>query len=90
MDVGEILDRLGLRIDGKLNRAAQMLYGTRFLPDHPQGQLKLGRFRGTNLVIEACLAHEIAPPEVSEQAVIVTVTFRAAVGAGSLGCAAWI
>lgn len=36
--------------------------------------------RGTNRVIEACLAHEIEPPEFSEQAGVVTVTFRAAVG----------
>jgi ATP-dependent DNA helicase RecG len=26
-----------------------MLYGTRFLPDYPQGLLKLGRFRGTTI-----------------------------------------
>jgi len=49
MDVGDILDRLGLRIDGELTQAAQMLYGTRFLPDYPQGLLKLGRFRGTTI-----------------------------------------
>jgi ATP-dependent DNA helicase RecG len=49
MDVGEILDRLGLRIDGEITQAAQMLYGTRFLPDYPQGLLKLGRFRGTSI-----------------------------------------
>lgn len=49
MDVGDILDRLGLRIDGKVTQAAQMLYGTRFLPDYTQGQLKLGRFRGTKI-----------------------------------------
>lgn len=48
-DVGEILDRLGLRIDGVLTQAAQMLYGTRFLPDYPQARLKLGRFRGTKI-----------------------------------------
>ena len=36
--------------------------------------------RGTNRVIEACLEHGIAPPEFSEQAGVVTVTFRAAVG----------
>jgi ATP-dependent DNA helicase RecG len=48
-DVGDILDRLGLRVDGKITQAAQMLYGTRFLPDYPQGQLKLGRFRGTKI-----------------------------------------
>jgi ATP-dependent DNA helicase RecG len=48
-DVGDILDRLGLRVDGELTQAAQMLYGTRFLPDYPQGRLKLGRFRGTKI-----------------------------------------
>jgi hypothetical protein len=42
-EVEDILDRLGLRIDGELTQAAQMLYGTRFLPDYPQGKLKLGR-----------------------------------------------
>ncbi len=49
MDIGDILDRLGLRIDGKITQAAQMLYGTKFLPDYPQGLLKLGRFRGTKI-----------------------------------------
>jgi ATP-dependent DNA helicase RecG len=49
MSVGDILDRLGLRIDGKVTQAAQMLYGTRFLPDYPQGLLKLGRFRGASI-----------------------------------------
>jgi len=47
MDVGDILDRLGLRRDGTITQAAQILYGARFLPDYPQGLLKLGRFRGT-------------------------------------------
>jgi len=49
MDVGDVLDRLGLRIDGQVTQAAQMLYGTRFLPDYPQALLKLGRFRGTKI-----------------------------------------
>ena len=49
MDLGDILDRLGLRVDGQLTQAAQMLYGTRFLPDYPQALLKLGRFRGTSI-----------------------------------------
>lgn len=49
MDVGDILDRLGLRIDGQITQAAQMLYGTKFLPDCPQALLKLGRFRGTKI-----------------------------------------
>ncbi len=49
MDVGDILDRLGLRINGQITQAAQMLYGTRFLPNYPQALLKLGRFRGTKI-----------------------------------------
>ena len=49
MDVGDILERLGLRIDGQITQAAQMLYGTKFLPDYPQALLKLGRFRGTKI-----------------------------------------
>lgn len=49
MDIGDILDRLGLRIEGQVTQAAQMLYGTRFLPDYPQALLKLGRFRGTKI-----------------------------------------
>ena len=49
MDVGDILDRLGLRIDGKITNAAQVLYGTNFLPYYPQCLLKMGRFRGTEI-----------------------------------------
>lgn len=49
MDVGDILDRLGLRIDGQLTNAAQILYGTKLMPRYPQAQLKLGRFRGTRI-----------------------------------------
>jgi ATP-dependent DNA helicase RecG len=49
MDVGDILDRLGLRIDGQVTQAAQLLYGTKFLPHYPQALLKLGRFRGTKI-----------------------------------------
>lgn len=49
LDIGDILDRLGLRIDGQITQAAQMLYGTTFLPDYPQALLKLGRFRGTKI-----------------------------------------
>ena len=47
--MGDILDRLGLRIDGQLTQAAQLLYGTKFLPHYPQALLKLGRFRGTKI-----------------------------------------
>jgi ATP-dependent DNA helicase RecG len=49
-DIGEILDRLGLRIGGVLTQAAHMLYGKKFLPNYPQCLLKLGRFRGTEII----------------------------------------
>jgi len=51
-DLGEILDRLGLRIDGVLTQAALMLYGKRFLPNYPQCLLKMGRFRGAEITGE--------------------------------------
>ena len=50
--VEDVLDRLGLRQDGVLTQAAQVLYGTRFLPDYPQCMLKMGRFRGTEVTGE--------------------------------------
>ena len=49
LDPGEILDRLGLRKNGRIFRAAQILYGTQFSADYPQALLKLGRFRGTRI-----------------------------------------
>jgi len=48
-DIGEILDRLGLRVNGVLTQAVLMLYGKRFLPDYPQCLIKMGRFRGTEI-----------------------------------------
>ncbi|MFH0871823.1 MAG: RNA-binding domain-containing protein [bacterium] len=51
-DIGEVLDRLGLRVDGVLTQAAHMLYGKKFLPDYTQCLLKLGRFRGTEITGE--------------------------------------
>jgi ATP-dependent DNA helicase RecG len=51
-DIGEVLDRLGLRAGGVLTHAAQVLYGTRFLPDYPQCLIKMGRFRGTEITGE--------------------------------------
>ena len=51
-DIGEIIDRLGLRAAGVLTQAAQMLYGRKFLPDYPQGLLKMGRFRGIEITGE--------------------------------------
>ena len=32
-----------------ITQAAQILYGTRYLPDYPQGMLKMGRFRGSKI-----------------------------------------
>jgi ATP-dependent DNA helicase RecG len=51
-DIGEILDRLGLRVNGVLTQAAQVLYGKRLLPHYPQCLLKMGRFRGTEVTGE--------------------------------------
>ncbi len=51
-DSGEVLDRLGLRANGVVTQAAQVLYGKRFLPDYPQCLLKMGRFRGTEITGE--------------------------------------
>lgn len=51
-NIGDILDRLGLRRDGVITQAAQVLYGSRFLPDYPQCLLKMGRFRGTKITGE--------------------------------------
>lgn len=48
-DIGDILDRLGLRVKGVLTQAAHVLYGTAFLSDAPQCLLKMGRFRGTEI-----------------------------------------
>ena len=48
-DIGDILDRLGLRREGIITQAAQVLFGTKFLPDYPQCLLKMGRFRGTKV-----------------------------------------
>ena len=47
-DTPDILSRLDLFKDGKLNNAAVMLFGTRFMPDYPQCQLRMARFRGVD------------------------------------------
>ena len=49
LDVRDILGRLGLLVDGHPTQAAQMLYGTKFVPRYSQGLLKLGRFRGSKV-----------------------------------------
>ncbi len=43
-----LLERLGVAKDGKPLRAAVVLFGKRFLPDYPQCELRLARFRGTD------------------------------------------
>lgn len=45
-NVDDILDRLGLRQDGRILNGAAVLFGTRFLPYYPQCQLRLARFKG--------------------------------------------
>jgi ATP-dependent DNA helicase RecG len=44
----DILDRLGLRVGGQLLTAAVILFATRFLPDYPQCQLRMARFKGAD------------------------------------------
>lgn len=40
------LDRLGVRKSGQLLRAAVILFGKTFMPDYPQCELRMARFRG--------------------------------------------
>ena len=47
-DVEDILERLGLRVRGSLVNAAVVVFGRKFLPDYPQCQLRMARFRGTS------------------------------------------
>jgi len=44
---GEALDRLGLRVDGRILQGCVVAFGQRLLPDYPQCGLRLARFRGT-------------------------------------------
>ena len=48
MSPAEVLDRLGLRAHGRLLKAAVVTFGRRFLPDFPQCQLRMARFKGTD------------------------------------------
>jgi ATP-dependent DNA helicase RecG len=43
---GDSLDRLQLRRDGQLLRAAVVLFGRKFMPDYPQCTVRLARFNG--------------------------------------------
>ncbi len=45
-DPGDLLDRLGVRANGQILNAAVVVFGKRPLPEYPQCQLRLARFRG--------------------------------------------
>lgn len=47
-NIPSILDRLELRKNGEILNAAVILFGTKFLVDYPQCQIRLARFRGTD------------------------------------------
>jgi ATP-dependent DNA helicase RecG len=47
-DAGDVLDRLGLRSQGRVLNAAVVAFGRRMLPHYPQCQLRMARFRGTH------------------------------------------
>ena len=47
-DLTDVLDKLGLRIQGALVNAAVVVFGREFLPHYPQCQPRLARFRGTD------------------------------------------
>ncbi|MHB8894699.1 MAG: AlbA family DNA-binding domain-containing protein [Candidatus Geothermincolia bacterium] len=46
--LGDILDRLKLRRDGKILQAAVVLFGKEFMPDYPQCELRMARFKGAD------------------------------------------
>jgi ATP-dependent DNA helicase RecG len=46
--VADVLDRLKLRREGRILQAAVVLFGKEFLPDYPQCELRMARFRGTD------------------------------------------
>ncbi|MFO7687994.1 MAG: ATP-binding protein [Desulfobacterales bacterium] len=47
-NVSDILHRMGLLKEDRPNNAAVVLFGERFMPDFPQCQLRMARFRGLN------------------------------------------
>jgi ATP-dependent DNA helicase RecG len=47
--VADVLDRLRLRREGKILQAAMVLFGKEFMPDYPQCELRLARFKGTDM-----------------------------------------
>ena len=44
--LADVLDRLRIRRDGKILQPAVVLFGKEFLPDYPQCELRMARFRG--------------------------------------------
>ncbi len=47
-NIGGVLDRLRLRENGQILNAAVVLFGKESVPDYPQRQLRLARFKGTD------------------------------------------
>jgi ATP-dependent DNA helicase RecG len=47
-DAADVLDRLGLRDKDRVLNAAVVVFGRRMLPDYPQCQLRMARFRGND------------------------------------------
>jgi len=47
-DIPDILTRFELFKNDNLNNAVVVLFGTRFMPDYPQCQLRMARFRGVD------------------------------------------
>ncbi len=47
-DPMDVLDRLHLRVEGRLLRAAVVVFGRKLMPDYPQCALRLARFKGTS------------------------------------------
>jgi ATP-dependent DNA helicase RecG len=47
-NVADVLDRFGLRVQGLVLNAAVVAFGRRMLPDYPQCQLRMARFRGAD------------------------------------------
>jgi len=47
-DAADVLDRLGLRDHDRVLNAAVEVFGRRMLPDYPQCQLRMARFRGND------------------------------------------
>ena len=46
--LADVLDRLKLRREGKILQAAVVLFGKEFMPDYPQCELRMARFKGTD------------------------------------------